>query len=97
MAEIIIEKESATPTGWQFIVKVDSPTKTTEHTVSVSTESWQSLTDEKISPQELITKSFIFLLARESNESILRTFNITDITHYFPDFPTELQKTIPAE
>jgi hypothetical protein len=94
MTKISIDKESDAPFGWQFVVSVVSTTSTTEHTVAVAKEDWKSLTEEKVTPQELITKSFEFLLGRESNESILRNFNITDITRYYPDFPGELKKIL---
>lgn len=94
MAEITIEKETATSSGWKFVVKVISVDSTTEHAVTISKEDWQSLTEELITPQELVVKSFEFLLARESNESILRTFDVTVISKYFPDFPAEIKKAL---
>ena len=94
MPEIIIEKEANTPSGWKFVVNVMSQDTTTQHTVSISKESWQALTKKQITPQELVTKSFEFLLKRESNESILRTFDITVISQYFPDFEKIIKKHI---
>lgn len=92
MAEIIIEKKSDTPSGWEFVVSVTSNDSTTTHTVSVAKEDWMSLTEEQITPETLIIKSFEFLLERESNESILRTFDITVISQYFPDFEKTIKK-----
>ncbi len=93
MSEIIIKNQKDTDNGWQFTIEVGSST-TTSHLVTLTQQDWQDLTNEKIPPQELITRSFHFLLERESNESILRSFDITDITHYFPDYPAEMKKQL---
>ena len=34
----------------------------------------------------IIKKSFEFLLERESNESILRSFDLEEIENYFPEY-----------
>ena len=36
--------------------------------------------------KEIIKQSFIFLLERESNTSILRKFDIEVIANYFPEY-----------
>ncbi|HYM51699.1 MAG TPA: hypothetical protein VET65_14155 [Candidatus Limnocylindrales bacterium] len=38
------------------------------------------------SPEELVRRSFEFLLERESKESILLEFELSVIPRYFPDF-----------
>jgi hypothetical protein len=38
----------------------------------------------------LVEASFAFLLEREPNESILRTFDLTVIGRYFPDYEREI-------
>ena len=55
----------------------------TVHQVHVRDEYYQKLTDGKISAIDLIEKSFDFLLERESNTSILKAFDLADITRYF--------------
>jgi hypothetical protein len=37
-------------------------------------------------PEELVRRSFEFLLQRESKESILREFELSVIQRYFPDY-----------
>lgn len=41
--------------------------------------------------EELIKKSFEFLLKRESKQSILSRFNLRVIGNYFPDFEEEIK------
>jgi hypothetical protein len=59
----------------------------TEHTVTVT-----EADKERLAPQstveDLVTRSFEFLLEREPPTSILRRFDLTDIERYFPDYPT---------
>ena len=65
---------------------------TTIHRVRLSSEVYKKLSNSKISEIELIKKSFEFLLQRESNESILREFNLEIIQNYFPEYPTLIKK-----
>ena len=54
--------------------------------VTVKDADYERLTSGKISKEELIKKSFEFLLERESKESILKEFDITVISKYFPEY-----------
>jgi hypothetical protein len=40
---------------------------------------------------DLVMRSFEFLLARESNTSILREFDLSTIEQYFPDYPQRIR------
>ena len=39
---------------------------------------------------DLVERSFEFLLARESNTSILREFDLSTIERYFPEYAREI-------
>ena len=65
---------------------------TTIHRINLSLEVYKKISDSKISKIELIKKSFEFLLERESNESILREFNLETIENYFPEYPILIKK-----
>ena len=54
----------------------------------------RDVTNGKITKNELITKSFEFLLKRESNQSILKEFNLEVISQYFPEYNDEIKKII---
>ena len=77
----------------EFLVVVEEKGSRTEHTVTLDEGYYERLTDRKISKEELIKKSFEFLLAREPKESILRRFNLRVIKRYFPEYE-ETIKTI---
>ena len=69
----------------EFTVKVEEK----EFNVGLDDEYWQDLTGGKIAKEELIKKSFEFLLEREPKESILSRFNLRIINQYFPEFEEE--------
>jgi hypothetical protein len=68
-----------------YKVSVQGRTSTT-HTVTLNPEYYEKLTGKRVSPELLIEKSFEFLLERESNTSILSTFDLPVINRYFPEY-----------
>jgi hypothetical protein len=68
-----------------YQVTVES-SSTTQHTVTVTPEYWQRLTASRVPVETLIERSFEFLLERESNTSILRSFDLLVIQRYFPEY-----------
>ena len=57
-------------------------------------ETWERLTMGTHTPERCIEAAFRFLLDREPKESILRRFDITVISRYFPEFERELPRPI---
>ncbi len=74
-----------------YQVQVVSST-TTNHNVTVQPDYAQKLSSGTMSTIDLIHKSFEFLLARESNTSILRSFDLSVIARYFPEYEREMSK-----
>jgi hypothetical protein len=62
------------------------------HSVTVTPEYLQRLSGSLTSAETLIEKSFEFLLERESDTSILRSFDLPVIQRYFPEY----ERTITA-
>jgi hypothetical protein len=62
----------------------------TRHRVTMSEVKNQQLTAGKHTPERCIEAAFRFLLEREPKESILARFDISVISHYFPEFEREL-------
>jgi hypothetical protein len=48
----------------------------------------------KATAERLVEASFEFLLEREPKESILRTFSLSDIERYFPEYPKQLRQLL---
>lgn len=74
----------------EFVVIVEEGGSKTEHDVTLRDNYYKKLTGGKISKEELIKRSFEFLLERESNESILREFDLETISTYFPEYEEEI-------
>ena len=91
MAKININNFSADPDAdpQEFQVIIGGADKsTTTHDVQVSKETYQRLTGGIKGAEELVRASFEFLLEREAKESILKSFNLSEIQKYFPEYET---------
>ena len=58
----------------------------TNHQVTISDNFINEYQIKNLTKKEIIEQSFIFLLQRESNTSILRKFDIEVIANYFPEY-----------
>ncbi|MCF8367727.1 MAG: hypothetical protein K9G76_01700 [Bacteroidales bacterium] len=77
----------------EFEVTVESRI-TTIHKVSLPLAYYQKLTSGKIPAEILIEKSFEFLLQREPNSSILKSFELSVIGRYFSEFEEVIKSRI---
>ena len=87
MAEIHITTIDAN----HYQVQLVSST-TTSHNVTVQPDYAQKFISGTISTVDLIHQSFEFLLAREPNTSILRSFDLSEIARYFPEYERKMSK-----
>ena len=87
----MISVESIDNNSFTVSVTKDS---TTEHIVLLNDRFHQDVSNNKLTKTELITYSFEFLLERESNQSILKQFNLEIISQYFPEYIDEIKKII---
>ena len=87
----MISVEAIDNNSFKVSVTKDS---STEHIVLLNNHFHQDVTNNKITKIELITHSFEFLLKRESNQSILKKFNLEVINQYFPEYIDEIKKII---
>jgi len=94
MADISVIPTQQTD-GWTCVVQVTESNGQTRHSVTISRQDFQQLTSGKeTTPEELVKKSFEFLLERESKNLILRQFDLPLITRYFPEYPVEIRKKL---
>jgi hypothetical protein len=85
MAEITVR-----PTGeGRFSVRVEDGGSATEHDVAISSDDLERLGAGRM-PDAFVRDCFEFLLAREPKESILRSFDVSAIGRYFPEFEREI-------
>ena len=64
----------------------------TSHTVKVPQAYYEKLTNNRVTPEVLVEKSFEFLLERESNTSILRSFELAVISSFFSEYEENMTK-----
>lgn len=64
---------------------------TTIHRVTLPADYAVKLTQNRATAAALVEKSFEFLLEREPNTSILRSFDLSVISRYFPEYEASIQ------
>lgn len=69
--------------GWEAHVTVRAGS-TTRHRVHVSKAEYERYGGGEV--EDLVRRSFEFLLEREPNTSILREFDLSVIERYFPEY-----------
>jgi hypothetical protein len=79
--------------GKYRVVVVEGGSRTT-HTVTVEEEYHRKLTGGRIAPEELVRRSFEFLLEHEPKESILGSFGLPVIGRYFPAYEGEMRRRL---
>ncbi len=75
--------------GDTYRVAVTESGSSTTHDVTVSPADLDRLGGGG-TPEKLIEASFRFLLDREPKESILRRFDLSLISRYFPEYPMRI-------
>lgn len=83
--------------GWtcRVILRVGGH-QVSAHDVRVGAADLPRLARPSLDPSALVEASFVFLLERESPESILRSFDLLEIARYFPDYEATIRKRIRA-
>lgn len=89
MANVTVKKLNDTT----YEVKVEAHSTTT-HVVTVQADYAQKLTQGRSTTEQLVSRSFDFLLERESNTSILRSFDLPVIGRYFPEYERTIQNLL---
>jgi hypothetical protein len=89
-AKIEVEKFDAS----HFRVRVIEAGSESAHQVTLDPKDCARLAGATAEPEKLIRKSFEFLLEREPKESILRRFDLSAISRYFPEYEREIKKRL---
>ncbi len=93
VAEVtVVEVEPGT-----FTVTISDGAATTRHTVRVPAALPRSLGCGHVPVVELVRRSMAFLLEREPPTSILSSFSLDQIGHYFPEFPDTIRRSLSDE
>jgi hypothetical protein len=77
-----------------FRVEVHEGQSVTTHQVTVPERLGQTLELREDDLERVVRESFRFLLEHEPATSILRQFSLSDISRYFPEYPSELESRL---
>ena len=86
----MIEVKRSTGDEWSVVVHSSA---VTQHRVRVTTADLARLAGDR-TPEDLLRASFEFLLEREPNTSILASFDLPLIGHYFPEYEQEIRERL---
>jgi hypothetical protein len=78
----------------EFLVRVIDEASESSHRVTLNAEHYNRLTRGQIEAQELVKRSFQFLLEREPKESILGQFDMQVIARYSPEYEREIKRRL---
>ena len=77
-----------------FRVEVREGQGASTHQVTVPQRLGETLELREDDLERVVLESFRFLLEREPATSILRQFSLSDISGYFPEYPSELERRL---
>ena len=89
---IDVQLEAEQPQGGTYTVRVTEDGSHTEHRVDLRTADYRRLSGGRMSPEELLRRTFEFLLTREPKEAILRRFDLAVVSSYFPEFEQAIRQ-----
>jgi hypothetical protein len=72
--------------GWACVVTVSDQRGKSAHEVRIAQRDLERLAPGATAPDDLVRRSFAFLVEREPRESILRSFDLPLIGRYFPEY-----------
>ena len=88
VADITVTRRAdGNPIRFDVVVREGDPS--TEHAVTLSESDLDRLGGGR-TPEAFVRDCFAFLLEREPKESILRSFDVSVIGGYFPEFEREI-------
>jgi hypothetical protein len=91
MTAVIAVQAMPRAEGWECAVQVDTGASPSRHRVRVREDDLVRLGRQGEKPEQLVTRVFEFLLAREPASNILSSFELADVSRYFPEFEGEIR------
>ena len=91
MFDVVVRCKGDSTDGWTCAVSVRAGSRDmSTHRVRVAPEDLQRLAPGAADPMDLVAHSLAFLLEREPPSSILRSFDLSVIGRYFPEYESEI-------
>jgi hypothetical protein len=92
MTDVGVRCDGDRQAGWSCFVTVRADDRdVSTHRVRVVAADLDRLAPGAADPVALVEASFVFLLEREPPGSILRSFDLPEIGHYFPEYEAEIR------
>jgi hypothetical protein len=91
VADVEVRRTQSQQSQPAFQVTVREGPSQTAHEVTISEADLGRLARPGEEPTAFIERCFEFLLQREPKESIMSTFDISIIDHYFPEFEATIR------
>ena len=92
MSEIAVTTVDVERLASRFDVRVTDVDGSATEDVTLSSADHEPLGVRYRDPETFIYACFVFLLAREPKGSILRSFDVSQIATYFPEFEAEITR-----
>jgi hypothetical protein len=92
MTTIDVECAADADDGWTCRVTLEDERGRGEHRVRVRAADLERYAPGAASPDDLVRRSFGFLLEREPRTSILAEFDLPVIGRYFPDYESTIRR-----
>ena len=93
MISVMVRCHGSRGDGWTCSVATrEHGIDVSSHRVRVGAEDLDRLAPGAEGPTGLVKASFDFLLERESPSMILRSFDLTEIGRYFPDYEAVIRR-----
>ena len=95
MTAIAVRCDGTPAEGWTCEVTLSEDGRPVSiHAVRVPRADLARLAPAAASPEDLVERSFAFLLEREPPSSILRTFDLGVISRYFPEYEADIKRRV---
>ena len=92
VAEIDVQPAGEGSGETHFTVTVREGDSTSTHRVTVTDGDYRRLGERFETYQDFVRACFEFLLEREPKDSILPSFDVAEISNYFPEFEREISE-----
>lgn len=84
---VSVDLAGHTDNGWRYHVSIEGY----HYSVTLSRDYFKKVVSSEIGPDELVKKSFDFLLQREPPSAILQQFDLQDINKFFPEYEQSIK------
>lgn len=92
--EIRITEAVQREDGWTYLVELGHGEGLIEYLVDVDREYWTRLINRRVEPEKLVEITFKFLLDHQAKETIIKRFNLSDVSGQYPNYENEIKRLI---